>query len=72
LKNLRSDSYRVRRYLVDRRHSSRWDVAADRPRGARHNDLETVDDRTIDASTSTDITVDLPAWSSTFVTLQPA
>jgi hypothetical protein len=72
LRNLHGGSYRLRRYLVDRTHSSRWDVAQDRSQGAAHNDLETVDDRIIHASADTDFAVDLPVWSSTFITLEPS
>jgi hypothetical protein len=72
LKNLGRDSYRLRRYLVDRQHSSRWDAAEDRPEGAAHDGLETVDDRMIDVSGITALSIDLPPWSSTFVTLDRA
>jgi hypothetical protein len=72
LKNLAPGSYRLRRYLVDRAHSSRWDVAQDGPEGSQANDLQTVEDRTIDASDAAHLSIDLPIWSSTFIMLEPA
>ena len=43
-------AYRLRRYLVDRMHSSRWDVAEDRLEGASQNELQAVEDRTMSVS----------------------
>lgn len=71
LVNLPVGSYRLRRSIVDERHSSRWDIAEDRPEGASQNDLQTVEDRVVDVSGTTNVSVSLPRWSSTFITLQP-
>jgi hypothetical protein len=65
-------TYRLETALVDRTHSSRWDIAEDRAEGARENDLETVEQRTMKVTGSVRLAIRLPAWSSTFITLQPA
>jgi hypothetical protein len=72
VKNLADCPYRLRRYLVDQTHSSRWDVAEDRPEGSSQNDLQTVEDRTMNVSRTMSFSVGLPVWSSTFITLEPS
>jgi hypothetical protein len=69
VKNLAPGEYRLRRWLVDRTHSSRWDVAQDRPGRLPQNNLQLVEDRTIDAAASSHFTIEAPSWSSTFITL---
>jgi hypothetical protein len=71
VKNLAARRYRLTRSVVDRAHSSRWDVAQDRPDGARQNDLQTVERRTMQSSGAISFSVRLPMWSSTFITLEP-
>jgi hypothetical protein len=69
VKNLAPGEYRLRRWLVDRTHSSRWDVAQDRPGRLPQNNLQLVEDRTIDAAASSHFTIEAPSWSNTFITL---
>lgn len=71
LTNVPRGTYRVDTSLVDRAHSSRWDVAEDRPEGARENNLETVKRRTMKVTGPVRLALRLPAWSSTFVSIQP-
>ncbi|MFO0818332.1 MAG: hypothetical protein U1A77_10350 [Pirellulales bacterium] len=62
------------RWQVDEKHSSRWDVAEDRPEGAPQNELQVLDARmlSVDASGTARLTLDLPRWSSSFLAFDPA
>lgn len=73
IRNLPAGKWRLQRSLVDRAHSSRWDIAQDAPEGARQNDLSVVESRTlkVGADGTARLTLNLPALSSTFVSLQP-
>ena len=74
LTKLPAGTYALRRYLVDPDHSSRWDLAEDRPEGAKADSLEQVEERqvVITADKSLRLDLELPAWSSTFIELRPA
>lgn len=63
---------RLRRWLVDPTHSSRWDTFEDDPAGSVDNDLELMEDRTASAALLRNLTVDVPQWSAVFLTLDPA
>ncbi len=65
-------SKRLRRYLVDPTHSSRWDVGEDTPAGDPHQDLELMEDRTDTAVRLRDIPLEVPKWSATFLLIDPA
>ncbi len=73
LSGLRSGTCTMRRHLVDPTHSSRWDLAEDRPEGAKADELEKVEERqlTVSAAKPVRIELTLPAWSSTFIELLP-
>jgi hypothetical protein len=74
LTKLPAGRYTVRRYLVDPTHSSRWDVAEDRPEGVKADSLEKVEERQVVVTADQPLRVELtlPAWSSTFVEVRPA
>ncbi len=66
-------SKRVRSYLMDPTHSSRWDTRPDdMTGGGEDDDLEMVSDVTMSAAAARDFTVMVPKWSATFVTVDPA
>jgi hypothetical protein len=67
LSGLVGDSCRVRRYLVDPTHSSRWDTHEDDPAGAVDQELALMSDTTGAAPTTLNLTV--PQWGSLFVTI---
>jgi len=67
---LKQGTWRMTRYLVDPKHSSRWDAAEDRPEGAPENELRKVAESAVQAAASTVLDLDLPPLSSTFVALQ--
>jgi hypothetical protein len=58
------------RWLVDTAHSSRWDLAEDRPEGAAQDGLAQVEQRPL-AVTSGEAVIDLelPPNSATFITM---
>lgn len=64
-------SKRLRRYLVDPEHSSRWDIDEDGPGGDPYQDLELVEDRTDTGARLRDIELEVPKWSAQFLTLDP-
>ena len=74
LSGVRGGKYTMRRHLVDPTHSSRWDLAEDRPEGAKADALEMVEERqlTVTADTPVRMELTLPAWSSTFIEVLPA
>ena len=71
---LKAGPWKLTRWQVDEKHSSRWDVAEDRPEGAAQNDLQVLDARTmaIDYTGTAKLALDLPRWSSLFIALEPA
>ena len=74
LKNLGAGTYHFKRYLVDQTHSSRWDCCQDQntAQAQSQDDLATVEDRNTDSQRGTiTFLVDLPQWSSTFISLEP-
>ncbi len=74
LKNLAAGAWKMKRFLVDAKHSSRWDVAEDRAEGKAQNELQLVEERAVDAVADKPLTlrVELPVWSSTFIAVEPA
>lgn len=74
VRGLKPGSWKLTRWQVDEKHSSRWDIAEDRPEGAAQNDLQVLDARTIrvDNSGAANMELDLPRWSSLFIALDPA
>lgn len=70
---LKAGPCKLTRWQVDEKHSSRWDVAEDRPAGAAQNDLQVLDGRTLNitADGKTRLSLDLPRWSSAFIALDP-
>lgn len=73
LRSLRPGAWKLKRYLVDAQHSSRWDIAEDRPEGKSQNDLQLVEENTgqVGAEGIWQLHLQLPAWSSTFLSLEP-
>lgn len=71
---LKAGPWKLTRWQVDEKHSSRWDVAEDRPEGAPQNELQVLDARmlSVDASGTARLTLDLPRWSSSFLAFDPA
>ncbi len=72
LENVPAGQWRLRRWSVDPEHSSRWDVAEDRPEGAAHDDLERIAQRQLRASPGQPLVlqITLPPWSSHFLLLE--
>jgi len=63
---------RLTRWLVDATHSSRWDVAEDRPEGAAHDGLAEVEQQPLKVENgNAAIELDLPANSATFIAIDP-
>lgn len=71
---LNAGPWKLTRWQVDEKHSSRWDIAEDRPEGAAQNDLQVLEARTmsIDNTGKAQLELDLPRWSSSFIALEPA
>lgn len=71
---MKAGPWKLTRWQVDEKHSSRWDVAEDRPEGAPQNELQVLDARmlSVDASGTARLTLDLPRWSSSFLAFDPA
>jgi hypothetical protein len=74
LEYLPDGAYTLTRFLVDPRHSSRWDVDENRPEGVAYDSLQMVESRQLSAQQSRPLTlqVELPVWSSTFISISPA
>ena len=72
VRGLREGSWRLRRWVVDSTHSSRWDAVREGPGDVRQDHLERVQSEQIDVSGTARFTVHLPPWSSSFVTLERA
>ncbi|MFW6107059.1 MAG: GH39 family glycosyl hydrolase [bacterium] len=72
LKHLPEGHWHLRRWSVDPKHSSRWDVAEDRPEGAAHDDLERVAQAElhVEGPTPLVLRLTLPPWSSQFLLLE--
>lgn len=66
---LAAGTYVLRRFLVDESHSSRWDALEDRLGDDSADGLEMVEQRSIRVSGDLTFDVELPRWSSTFITL---
>ncbi len=68
-----SGKLRLTRWLVDATHSSRWDLAEDRPEGAAQDGLALVEKQPL-TMTGGNVVVelDLPANSATFIAIEPA
>jgi len=71
LRALPAGRWRMRRYVVDEHHSSRWDIAEDRSDGARADELQLVEQRIAEAGELMRMRMVLSRWSSTFVVLDP-
>lgn len=73
IRNVAPGKWKLKRFLVDPKHSSRWDAAEDRDAGKSHNALEAVEDRPLEVAADKPLTlrIELPAWSSTFITIEP-
>lgn len=73
IRNAAPGKWKLKRFLVDPKHSSRWDAAEDRDEGKSRNDLEAVEERPLDVAVDNPLTlrVELPAWSSTFIIIEP-
>ena len=68
-----SGSLRLTRWLVDATHSSRWDLAEDRPEGAAQDSLAQVEQKLLSVKGgSVVLELDLPANSATFIAIEPA
>lgn len=66
-------SLRLTRWLVDATHSSRWDLAEDRPEGAAQDGLAQVEQRPLTLKGGKVVVeLDLPANSATFIAIEPA
>lgn len=72
LSNLPVGTWRLRRWIVDLEHSSRWDAAGDPFLAETHNDLELVEQRDISVPDRSDhvIELEISAWSSMFIELR--
>ncbi len=73
IRNAAPGAWKLKRSLVDAKHSSRWDAAEDNEQGQAHNDLELVEERPLPVAAGEPLVfrVELPAWSSTFISLEP-
>jgi hypothetical protein len=73
LDHLAGGTYTMARYLVDPKHSSRWDIAENRPEGAPYDNLQMVENHQLSVQPSRSLTlqVELPMWSSTFIDITP-
>ena len=61
---------RLTRWLVDAAHSSRWDLAEDRPEGAAQNGLARVEQKPLTLTGGNVVVeLDLPANSATFIAI---
>jgi len=71
VKNLGGGAWRMKRSLIDSRHSSRWDLAEDREEGRAQNDLQMVQEKDVNVAdgTAVELEVKLPAWGSTFIAI---
>ncbi len=73
LNNLPAGTWQLRRWSVDPAHSSRFDAEGDPLAAAARDELEMVEQRQLRADGVRPLVIDLelPAWSSVFVELQP-